>query len=66
MHFRRVYLQKTINTMKSEYICMKQERAKHLDLISRLRKDNKALCERWRMDMEEKEDDEQTLIDSYK
>ncbi|XP_018579475.1 protein Spindly [Anoplophora glabripennis] len=63
---RRVYLQKTINTMKSEYIAMKQERAKHLNTISHLKKENKTLCEQWKMDMEEKEDDQHMVIKSYK
>lgn len=52
--------------MKSEYVAMRQERAKHLNLISHLKKENKTLCEQWKMDVEEKEDDQYMVIKSYK
>ncbi|KAJ8920539.1 hypothetical protein NQ315_005408 [Exocentrus adspersus] len=63
---RRVYLQETINRMKTEYIAMKQERAKHLNMISHLKTENKTLCERWKKDIEEKEDDQDMVVKSYK
>ncbi|KAJ8985644.1 hypothetical protein NQ317_015140 [Molorchus minor] len=63
---RRVYLQKTINNMKTEYVCMKQERAKHLNMISHLRKENKTLCDRWKADTEEMEDDRDMVLKGHK
>lgn len=52
--------------MKSEYMSIKQERAKHLNTISHLKKENRSLCEQMKKDMEEKEEDQYTVINGYK
>ncbi|KAF7271103.1 hypothetical protein GWI33_015987 [Rhynchophorus ferrugineus] len=61
---RRVYLQKTVNDMKSDYIRMKQERGELIKQISNLRKENVDLQTRWKKDIEQIEEDKQMVSDS--
>lgn len=65
LKFRRVYLQQTINNMKSDYMNMKQERARHLRDLHRLKIENKKLMEKWKTDLSEKNDDHDTELKMY-
>lgn len=63
---RRVYLQGTIDKMKSEYIRLKQENCQHVNLISQLRKENFDFRETWKKDLEATQEDKYWINDTLK
>ncbi|XP_030749432.1 protein Spindly-like [Sitophilus oryzae] len=61
---RRVYLQKTVNNMKTDYVRIKQEKMQFVKQISHLRKVNADLQSMWRKDLEQIDEDKQMVVDS--
>lgn len=51
--------------MKTDFLTMKQERARYLNEIHQLKIENKRLVQQWKSDSEEKQDDQDTVIASY-
>lgn len=52
--------------MKQEYMAMKQQRAKQIREIHQLKVENKTLLEKWKADLNEKNEDYYTEIKSLK
>ncbi|XP_060517582.1 protein Spindly-like [Cylas formicarius] len=58
---RRVHLQHTVNNIKSDYTRLKFENSKQEKLIMELKKQNVDLCEKWKKDLTQVEEDQQTI-----
>ncbi|XP_050512200.1 protein Spindly-like [Diabrotica virgifera virgifera] len=63
---RRVYLQDKIDKMKSSYIAKTQENAQLKNAAHQLRLENMRLLEKWKSDVEEKDEDQYGVIVTLK
>nr|XP_966464.1 PREDICTED: protein Spindly [Tribolium castaneum] len=63
---RRVQLQQNMNTMKSQYLEMKRERASYLKQIRALRNENVELMAKMEAEIKGRQEDEEMISETYK